>query len=171
MADALHDFGAIDELKPEAIGIPGNRRFRVLFREGKRAACCWMEKEQLGALADAIKELLEQYEGGKNYKDPLATGIYPEPFQVEAQTGRLALGYNDESELFIIYLYDLESEQQAIDKATTQEEAEELANNILPIIRVEASRSQLEKFYREAAQVISSGRVQHSKNGHIPYQN
>jgi uncharacterized repeat protein (TIGR03847 family) len=170
MADAQHDFGPIDEMKPEAIGIPGNRRFRVVFRTGPRTACFWMEKEQLGALADAINELMGQTEGGQGKTNSLPTGLYPEPFEVEVQTGRLALGFNDLADLFIILLYDIEIERAIVESAETQEEADEKIKGMAPIIRVEASRTQLERFYREAAQVINSGRVRPSKNGHIPYQ-
>jgi len=170
MADALHDFGPIDEFKPEAIGVPGNRRFRVLFRQGRRTACFWMEKQQLGALADALNDLLSQTEGGVGRPDPQPTGAYPEPFEVEVLTGRLALGYNEDSDLFLIYLYDLESETAAREGIDDPDEADEAAEKAAPTIRVEVTRGQLERFYSEAAKVIESGRPQKpSKNGHIPY--
>ncbi len=171
MADALHDFGPIDEMKPEAIGVPGNRRFRVLFRQGSRTACFWMEKQQLGALADAINDMLAQTDGGHGRTDPPVTGNYPEPFEVESLTGRLALGYNEVSDMFLIFLYDLESEVEADDDEDEEEEEdEEVTDTRLPTIRVEVTRGQLERFYSESAKVIESGRPpKPSRNGHIPY--
>jgi uncharacterized repeat protein (TIGR03847 family) len=167
MADPIHDFGPIDEIKPEAIGVPGRRRFRVLFRQGNRVACFWMEKQQLGALADAVNELLNQIEGGTGRKDPPATGVFPEPFELEAQTGRLALGYNESVDLFLLLLYDVESEIEAQEQASSEEELENASTAMTPTLRCEASRSQLEHFYSEAAVVIESGRPQPpSKNGH-----
>ena len=168
MAEPTHDFGPIDELKPEAIGVPGNRRFRLLVRQGRRVACFWMEKTQMGALADAVSELLAQVEGGQGIPDAPALDSYPEPFEVEAQTGRLALGYNEASDLFLLLLFDLESETQAQENAQSQEEAENSAANMSPTLRCEATRSQLERFYGEAAIVIQSGRPpKPSKNGHF----
>jgi uncharacterized repeat protein (TIGR03847 family) len=171
MADALHDFGPIDEMKPEAIGLPGNRRFRLLFRAGSRVACFWMEKQQLGALADAVNELLSQAEGGEGRQDPTPTGHFPEPFEIEAQAGRLALGYNEASDLFLIFLYDIETELNLLENAQSEEEAEDATANAVPTIRTEVTRGQLERFYGEAATVINAGRPQKpSRNGHIPYQ-
>lgn len=169
MAEAVHDFGPLDELKPEAIGVPGQRRFRVLFRRGNRTACFWMEKEQLGALADAVNELLTQISGGigKGNYNPAATGKFPEPFEVEAQTGRLALGYNEASDLFLLLLYDIDSEIEAQEQSETEEELENASLSMTPTIRCEASRSQLERFYNDSAAVIQAGRPQPpSKNGH-----
>ena len=168
MAEPLHDFGPIDELKPEAIGIPGSRRFRLLLRQGSRTACFWMEKEQLGALADAISELLTQIEGGQGLTEPQATGSFPEPYEIEVQTGRLALGFNEASGLFLILLYDIDAETEAQESALEDEEAEVTAANMRPTLRCEATRGQLERFYSEAAQVIQAGRPpKPSKNGHF----
>lgn len=167
MAEPTHDFGPIDEIKPEAIGVPGRRRFRVLFRGGNRTACFWMEKEQLGALADAVNELLSQVEGGVGLQEPAPTGVFPEPFEVESQTGRLALGYNEASDLFLLLLYDIDSEMQAQEQSESEEELENASVNMTPTIRCEATRSQLERFYNDSAAVIQSGRPQPpSRNGH-----
>lgn len=168
MAEPLHDFGPIDELKPEAIGVPGNRRFRLLLRQGRRTACFWMEKTQLGALADAVSELLAQVEGGQSPVEPQATGSFPEPYEIEVQTGRLALGYNEASGLFLVLLYDIDAETEAQENASEDEEAEVTAANMRPTLRCEATRNQLEKFYSDAAQVIQAGRPpKPSKNGHF----
>jgi uncharacterized repeat protein (TIGR03847 family) len=168
MAEPLHDFGPIDELHPEAIGVPGNRRFRLLVRQGRRTACFWMEKEQMGALADAISELLTQVEGGQGIPDAPITGSFPEPYEVEVQAGRLALGFNEDSDLFLLLLFDINAEIEAHESATEDEEPETTAANMRPTLRCEVTRSQLERFYSDAAQVIQSGRPpKPSKNGHF----
>ncbi len=168
MAEPTHDFGPLDELKPEAIGRPGQRRFRILFRKGNRVACFWMEKEQLGALGDAVHELLGQVTGGAGPHNPRPTGSFPEPFEFEAQTGRLALGYNEASDLFLLLLFDIETELEVEEKVEGEEEMESTNAEINPTIRCEVSRSQLERFYNEAAAVIQSGRPpKPSKNGHF----
>ena len=168
MAQPVHDFGPLDEIKPEAIGVPGNRRFRLLLRQGRRTACFWMEKQQMGALADAVSELLAQMEGGQGMPNPPALNSFPEPFEVEAQTGRLALGYNEASDLFLLLFFDIESEIDIQESASSVEEAEVSAGKMNPTLRCEATRGQLEQFYGQAAQVIQSGRPpKPSKNGHL----
>ncbi len=167
MAEPINDFGPLDELKPEAIGVPGNRRFRLLMRQGRRVACFWMEKTQMGALADAVSELLTQVEGGQGIPDAPAIDSFPEPFELEAQTGRLALGFNEATDLFLLLMFDVESEIAAQENATSPEEIETQAANMRPTLRCEITRSQLERFYSEAAAVIQSGRPpKPSKNGH-----
>ncbi len=167
MAEPTHDFGPIDELKPEAIGLPGNRRFRILLRQNRRTACFWMEKTQLGELADAVSELLAQVEGGQGIPDAPVLDSYPEPYEVEAQTGRLALGYDEPSDLFLLLLFDLEAEVAAQENAQSPVEAEASAANIMPTLQCRATRGQLERFYAESAAVIQSGRPpKPSKNGH-----
>lgn len=161
MAQPIRDFGPVDELKPEAVGFPGNRRFRVLFRKDRRVVCFWMEKEQLGLLGDAISELLTQVEGGVGRVDPPATGQFPEPFEFEALTGRMALGYNEASDLFLIFVYDLETEVEAQEQGQNPDQAK-------PTFRCEITRSQLERFYQDTADVINSGRPpKPGKNGHL----
>ncbi|MEI6046136.1 MAG: DUF3090 family protein [Chloroflexota bacterium] len=168
MAEATYDFGPIDELKPEALGVPGQRRFRILFRRENRSACFWMEKEQLGALADAVNELLSQISGGKGQGTPPPRGIFPEPFEIEIQTGRLALGYNEATDLFLLLFYDIEAEIELREEAQTEDELEDASLNMTPTFRCEASRGQLEAFYNESASVIQSGRpLPPSRNGHF----
>ncbi len=160
MAEPLNDFGPVDELKPEAIGLPGNRRFRVLFRRGSRTVCFWMEKEQLGLLGDAISELLTQIPGGASSPRAFMPGEFSEPFVLQAQTGRMALGYSETSDTFLILVYDLETE------TAVQEQGLD-PDNLLPTFRCEVTRNQLENFYRDTASVIQSGRPpKPGKNGH-----
>lgn len=161
MAEPTHDFGPIDELKPEAVGVPGNRRFRVLFRRGNRTVCFWMEKEQLGLLGDAISELLTQVSGGVGRTEPPFTDAFAEPFEIEALTGRMALGYSEATDLFLILVYDLESEVAAQEQSQNPDE-------LVPTFRCELTRGQLEQFYRDTASVINSGRPpKPGKNGHL----
>src|SRR5262249_21578304 len=118
-------------------------------------------------LADAVNELLTQIEGGIGQREPTPTGAFPEPFEVEAQTGRLALGYNEAADLFLLLLYDIDSEIQAQEQAENEEELENASVNMTPTIRCEATRNQLERFYNDSATVIQSGRPQPpSRNGH-----
>jgi hypothetical protein len=120
-----------------------------------------MEKEQLGLLGDAISELLMQIPGGMGRPTPPVTGNFPEPFESEALTGRMALGYNEASDMFLVLVYDLETEVAAQEQQLAPEE-------VTPGFRCELTRGQLENFYRDTANVIQSGRPpKPGKNGHL----
>ena len=53
-----HNMGRIDWIGAEAIGVPGQRTFRVLVQSQAGAAQLWMEKEQLQQLAEAIARMV-----------------------------------------------------------------------------------------------------------------
>jgi hypothetical protein len=55
------EFGPLAHISAEAIGQPGQRRFRLraLSEEGDSASL-WLEKEQLVALGEAIENVLKQ---------------------------------------------------------------------------------------------------------------
>ena len=58
MADP-EPFGPVIFVGAEAVGIPGQRRFRLkAMAEDGRSAMLWLEKEQLIALGDAIETVL-----------------------------------------------------------------------------------------------------------------
>ena len=58
MADPKNQLGRAISVKADAVGEPGERRFRVLVESEFGSACLWMEKQQLFQLATAIQRLL-----------------------------------------------------------------------------------------------------------------
>ncbi len=56
---AKHDFGLAAHISAEAVGVPGQRRFRLcVVGESGQSASMWLEKEQLTALGTAIEAVL-----------------------------------------------------------------------------------------------------------------
>ena len=96
MADAQHDFAAIDAIDAESIGTPGQRTFRVRILRGGDSASLWVEKQQLGALGEAIPRLLEQLKTPDQHRreDLESIGLFPDDPTIEFKVGRLALGYS-----------------------------------------------------------------------------
>jgi uncharacterized repeat protein (TIGR03847 family) len=72
---ARHDFGQATHLSAEAIGPPGQRRFRVcVVGANGDSAALWLEKEQLAALGTAIDAVL----GDEGYvHEPLPPDDFP----------------------------------------------------------------------------------------------
>ncbi len=90
------DFGPVSHISAEAIGQPGQRRFRlhVLSTTG-RTASLWLEKEQLAALGEAIENVLKGE--GFEYAPPPPDDIPREPvFPLAADDdfhiGQLSMG-------------------------------------------------------------------------------
>lgn len=111
-----HEFKLVSVLRPDAVGVPGKRRFRLLVEGEPGSACLWLEKEQLQALGLAIDQMLA----------PLATlwslsptqptptvppADFPPHPTVEFQVGRLALAFDEASQQFILLAHDVEADQ------------------------------------------------------------
>ena len=54
------ELGMASQVQPDALGVPGQRRFRLLVEAQGGSACLWLEKDQLLQLGVAIKRLLAE---------------------------------------------------------------------------------------------------------------
>jgi Protein of unknown function (DUF3090) len=59
------DLGPVEVLGAEAIGQPGQRRFRLFARSKRGSAIMWMEKEQLNELSLRVDRYLAQLTQGQ----------------------------------------------------------------------------------------------------------
>jgi uncharacterized repeat protein (TIGR03847 family) len=99
--------GAMTYVAAEAIGQPGQRRFRLkaLNDEGVTVSL-WLEKEQLNALGDAIETVLTEEE--YRYQPIPADDREPEPVfpldaDIEFRVGQLSMGVDrDDREIVFI---------------------------------------------------------------------
>ncbi len=156
MFEAQHSFGPATRLQAEAVGRPGQRKFRLLVEsEDGRSAVLWLEKEQLQALGLAVEQLLAELQGrlaSSRKVDLPAPDTFPLSPSVEFQVGRLALG-QDERELetgprYVVLAYDA--------TASGVEEQEE--PNEPPTFACRATREQLRALSRNVAEVVAAGR-------------
>lgn len=117
MADPI-DLGTAEHIKADAVGEPGKRTFRVRLAGPSGAACLWMEKEQMQALAMAIDQLLAQLRSNRVGRAEAAaiaseSGDFPNTFEVELRVGRLGLGYDDESDVLVLLAHDQETDAES----------------------------------------------------------
>ena len=73
---AERDLGPLLRIETEAIGEPGQRRFRLRLGNAELNVSLWLEKEQVRALATAIQQILAQNrsqddDGGRVEAPPL----------------------------------------------------------------------------------------------------
>ena len=59
------NLGAVNLLGADAVGQPGQRRFRLFARSRRAAMLIWIEKEQLSNLALELDRLLAQLTEGR----------------------------------------------------------------------------------------------------------
>lgn len=156
MFNAHSVFGPVTRLQAQALGKPGERRFRLLVEaEDARSAVLWLEKEQLQALGLAVEQLLAEVQGRLAPSQPDALpdpDSFPLSPTVDLQVGRLALG-QDESELesgprYVLLAYEME--------AVAAEEGDEPPRTATFACR--ASREQLRTLSRNIAEVVAAGR-------------
>ena len=119
MAQETYELGRASGILADAVGQPGNRRFRILARNDYELANLWVEREQLQAMALAIQKLLQDVSSlPADYEDPdhppregpLSFDLRP---NLEFQVGQLALGYEEQRRLFMILAHDVAGEQNA----------------------------------------------------------
>lgn len=148
MTDEHYQLGSASRLKAEAIGLPGQRTFRLLIDAGGRTACIWLEKEQMQALSMAVDQLIAQLRANRvpsqsSDADVLrsSTTEFALPPEIEFKAGRLGLGYDEDTDTMTILVHDVDDEDG--DDAT---------------LSVHASRAQMRSLSQEIGEVISAGR-------------
>jgi uncharacterized repeat protein (TIGR03847 family) len=132
----------IQFIRPEALGEPGQRRFRLVVVINGRTVVAWMEKEQVGRLGELLMDVLERLPGDG---EPLVSqndDILPDentPDQFRA--GGMELSYDQEDDRLIVIIHDIEVEDE-----------------VLPALSFRLTRAQTRRFCAEADELVSAGR-------------
>ncbi len=109
MADA-REFGELIYISAEAIGQPGQRRFRLrAMNEKSELATLWLEKEQPVALGDALETVLKD-EGFEYQRLPLddrgQEPVLPLDAVIDVQIAQLSMGLNRETQRVVLITGD-----------------------------------------------------------------
>lgn len=120
MQGQQYDFGHVTHLGAEAIGPPGQRRFRLTAiqtaQEEDQSAALWLEKEQLAALGTAMEQQLVRSSRARSRLLPSPEDDSPPmPLNptVDLRVGQLALGYDEDRGFFVLQAFGQDPEQQA----------------------------------------------------------
>lgn len=103
MAVRHHEFG-IAQVRPEAIGAPGHRTFRLLLDSPAGSASLGLEKQQLAELALAIQRLLAFHDEAPATAPTLEAA--PGHSQLEFIIGRIGLHLDTGRQAIFILLED-----------------------------------------------------------------
>ena len=145
MSTERYEFGTAERIEADAVGVPGQRRFRLLVESAAGVASLWMEKEQLQALAMAIDQIVAGmpalWSRSASEQAPAGpTAPFDRP-SVEFTVGRLALGFDEERKLYLVQAHDIEGDLEG--EAT---------------FRCRVSRSQLRALGARINLVVAAGR-------------
>jgi uncharacterized repeat protein (TIGR03847 family) len=116
--DMITDLGPVDIVGAEAIGIPGQRRFRLFALVRDVSVAIWIEKDQLNSLSFALDRILAQLTEGRVLRIeaqaeplPLSKGApdnFPDTPNFEFQVGQLRISYDERRNLLVLISVPLE---------------------------------------------------------------
>ncbi len=167
-----HEYNELEILAAEAIGEPGQRRFRLIAGTPGNVISLWMEKEQLQALGLAIEQLLEQLQTTGINTDDIESRRLPalapvDPTAPEYQVGKMAIGYDEDVRVVAFFAHDIEQENDADPVFTgrsTLEASKGLAEEIAEVVAAGRPRCP------RCGEVIGpEGHVCPHSNGHLPW--
>lgn len=151
------DLGLVSVLGADAVGQPGQRRFRLFARNTWASMVMWMEKEQLAGLAEALDRTLalitegqvlrtEARAGGEPLIEPIPAD-FPRYPTYDAQVGQMRLSFDEQDAFFTLLITPLNVEQERnqepevtmaeeeqISFAFTQQQAQDLSTAIQVVI-------------------------------------
>lgn len=154
------DLGLAKLVGADAVGQPGQRRFRlfVLGQSPALSAVMWLEKEQLNNLSLALDRVLAQLSEGRILRTEAQAGPPPRPLEMpdtfpkrpdyEFQIGRLLLNYEENRDLLVLIAVPMEIrteargqdprifllEEDALSFLFTLEQAHELTRSIAVLV-------------------------------------
>ena len=142
--DSFREIEALDVqyVRPEALGEPGQRRFRIVVVINGSTHISWMEKEQVRRLGELLQDVLTRLperEAPVEVVSPLISPDESTPFQFRA--GRMELSYDEEDDRLIVLVHDIEAE-----------------DNPSPALAFRLSRAQSMEFSAEAERLVDAGR-------------
>jgi uncharacterized repeat protein (TIGR03847 family) len=143
MAERTFDLGPVSLIQADAVGVPGQRRFRLRARTATEFAVLWVEREQTQALALALEQVLAQVQLQRRERRLTADAggpldDFPPTPTVELTVGRMGIGHDEESDLVTLELTDIE--QALIDDDEDDEDAPPTPPDDLPGLPDEAER-------------------------------
>jgi uncharacterized repeat protein (TIGR03847 family) len=144
-----YNMGRVTWISAEAIGLPGERTFRLIALGNHMSAQLWLEKEQLQALAEAIARMLFEIDsergldllGSKQAKDSPTPPNFPQAPDVDLEVGALGLRYDPQHDVIAI--------------EASERDAEE---GDPPAFRCLVTRDQMEALQAASIEVVAAGR-------------
>jgi uncharacterized repeat protein (TIGR03847 family) len=145
----VFDLNPVERITTDAIGEPGSRVFYLQGRKGRQLVTVICEKEHVAALAMAIDQILLSLAGGEEddvvEPDPALEGHMELEYPLEPvfRTGRVNLGYDQNTELLVVIAYELMPEEDETPPS---------------VARFWATPAQMRAFSIRGQEVVAAGR-------------
>lgn len=161
--------GDAELLRAEALGEPGQRRFRIVAVIDGESYILWMEKQQVQALGMAIGQLIEHLPDEPDLSTGSSLVMVDESTRNQFRVGRIEIAFDEPVSQIVIAAYDIE-----------QDDPEAPATLMMRI-----TRSQGRELSAESADLAARGRpicpmcgtpmepeghVCPQQNGHLPLE-
>jgi uncharacterized repeat protein (TIGR03847 family) len=97
-----------DRIQIEAIGEPGERRFRLLAVVNGETYAIWMEKQQVHALGLALEQMLDRLpDMGPTLGAAPGLVEFDRETRRQFRVGRMELGYDEAEDRLVVVAHDL----------------------------------------------------------------
>ena len=159
MSTRVHEFSWPDRVVVGVIGSPGSRAFYLQVRAGKELVSLALEKQQSGALAEKIDEVLDQLStvAGNPFSVPAGTPIELvdndplEDVEVQFRIGSISLGWDASLAQVVIELYPLRDDDSDSDSDSDSDGEDEMLVVRMPVGTARA-------FAKRTREIVAAGR-------------
>lgn len=144
------DFDDVDSFTVGAIGRPGQRTFLIQARRGRERVTVKCEKQQVAAIADYLRKVLEDLPPAEDRPMPSSLELAM-PAEAAFVLGPVGLGYERSSDRVLVQLDEIVpvDEEGELDPEALEDRSR---------VRVLLTRGQVEAFCEQADQLIAAGR-------------
>lgn len=114
MADELNPQtpgGDAQLLRAEALGEPGQRRFRLVTVIDGETWVLWMEKQQVQALGLALEQLVEHLPPAPGFGAGDPTAIIDEETRNQFRVGRIEIAFDKSLEQIVLAAHDIDEDE------------------------------------------------------------
>ncbi len=162
MAANVIEMNPVSRITTGFVGVPGQRTFYLQARQASILITLLMEKEQVAALAQSVLQLIEHLD--QNFP-AMSTAPLPrnmsleQPLQPLFRVGQMGLGYDQEHDLLVLVAQEIatreEGDEDDLEDMENEADASEPTGDV---VRMWASRGQMEALARHAADIVKQGR-------------
>ncbi|MDQ3772598.1 MAG: DUF3090 family protein [Actinomycetota bacterium] len=144
------------------VGSPGERAFYVQVRGSFGTHSYEIEKQQVRALADKLRELLVTVDSGDTVleaeaaRDPALA--LESPVEPDWRVGTIGLAYDEDTDTIMVLLQPPDVEDPSLDEPATPLEQEPVGSEETELHRLHLRRDQVRAFVLHATSIVSEGR-------------
>lgn len=165
------DLNPVDFITIGTVGPKGQRVFHLQAGKDEQLVTLIIEKEQAGALSEAIRELIDDLDR----RQPASSFALPRAYNMELRdpleplfrVAQMGLGYDEEHDMIVLIA------QELIPAVSDEDEESGLGTEIEPpqpgVVRMWCSRPQMRALSEHSADTVQQGRPDPKQNGRLIY--